>query len=115
MCGQRRERVRSLSASLSVSGRPGRYRLPRFKCGNGRPPKVHQMNSGSRKVQHNSFAHHRANLLFVRAPDNIGKRESRVVDGADATVSADRLQSLRERVSAGILGFVPAELGGPPC
>lgn len=66
------------------------------------------MYSESRKAQHNSFAHHRAALLFskITVTDQRRKDWSAASDQGDSP--ADRTQSLKRRVTAGILGFVPA-------
>jgi hypothetical protein len=66
------------------------------------------MFSDSRKAQHNSFAHHRARLLFSRllADKGDGNEWSATVhEGAEP---ADKIMTLRQRVTAGVLGFRPS-------
>ncbi len=65
------------------------------------------MYSDSRKAQHNSFAHQRAALLFSGPPadkTDPAAWSAAVHQGADA---ADRLRLLRQRVAAGVRGYVP--------
>ncbi len=64
------------------------------------------MYTDSRKAQHNSFAHQRAELLFSEHPPHGGLRKQ-VAASVEGETASDRTQSLRRRVSAGILGFVP--------
>jgi len=63
------------------------------------------MHRSSRKAQHNSFAHHRAALLFSNLP-----AEGDISANRPATADApgESTPELRERVGAGILGFVRA-------
>ena len=61
------------------------------------------MYSDSRKAQHSGFAHHRAMLVFTNRLVEKGGRKATVREGTGPI----ELQRLRERVSAGILGFVP--------
>jgi hypothetical protein len=65
------------------------------------------MFSDSRKAQHNSFAHHRADLLFAKptATNGLRKdaaRQQKIQDGIDGGAA------FKLRVRAGLLGFAPA-------
>jgi hypothetical protein len=66
------------------------------------------MYSDSRKAQHNSFAHHRAELLFSKPTLSGQRRKQPALAPTQGPTLADHTQSLQQRVSAGILGFVPA-------
>ena len=76
------------------------------------------MYSDSRKAQRNSFAHHRAHLLFKRpeakASDilvwNAGGEDSAnpAQTLASQSLASQSLASLTQRVRAGLLGFAPA-------
>ena len=59
------------------------------------------MFSDSRKAQHNSFAHHRATLLFSPRP-----AEAKPARGRSPALKPGKATALRDRVSTGILGFV---------
>jgi hypothetical protein len=57
----------------------------------------------SRKAQHNSFAHHRAAMLFTF------KQPSPVSGGTHSDIRlASGIAGLQARVRAGLLGFAPA-------
>jgi hypothetical protein len=66
------------------------------------------MYSDSRKAQRNSFAHHRAQLLFKRHDAQAGDARDWAATVHEGTDPADRLLSLTRQVRAGLLGFVPA-------
>jgi hypothetical protein len=79
--------------------------MPRHCSGNGHPPKAH-MYSDSRKAQRNSFAHHRAELLFApltRASDQRSAPGKGVADPS--------LARLRSMVRSGLIGFEPLKDG----
>ena len=105
------------SAYMEVVGCHATYSLPFLPCqtapegptipalpGNGRPPSA-QMISDSRKAQRNSFAHHRATLLF--------SSRTATLNGPDTTrlgfepKAAEALQSLKAKVREGLHGFAP--------
>jgi hypothetical protein len=69
------------------------------------------MHSDSRKAQHNSFAHHRAMLLLSNHLAAKGNRNEWFATLHEGTDPAE-LQRLKTRVSAGLLGFVPAAPAG---
>jgi hypothetical protein len=77
------------------------------QVGSERPPKAN-MHSDSRKAQYNSFAHHRANLLFSRRPAEANASDRWAAVAADGAEPQDRAKALRERVIAGVLGFKPS-------
>ncbi len=78
--------------------------------GTGRPPKV-LMYTDSRKAQRNSYAHHRAHMLFSKiSPDQTRKPLS---SGKDAEGVETDLTSLAQRIRAGIVGFAPAGTMSP--
>jgi|SRR6476620_9658059 len=65
------------------------------------------MYSHSRRAQQNSFARRRADMVFSSSrkdPDQKGR--SLIHEALD--VSPDDTRSMRQRVTAGILGFIPA-------
>lgn len=67
------------------------------------------MISDSRKAQRNSFAHHRATLLFssqVATPNGPGEWFDTTRLGFEPK-AADALQGLKAKVRAGLHGFVP--------
>jgi hypothetical protein len=63
----------------------------------------------SRKPQRNSFAHHRAHLLFATLPPT---RMAQVKPRA--VLAGTDLTSLTQRVRAGLLGFVPSGAAAQP-
>jgi hypothetical protein len=71
------------------------------------------MDSDSRKAQHNSFAHHRAHLLFSRRLAEMGIKDpwaATVHEGSEPAGAT----ALSRRVAAGILGFSrPSNSGAP--
>ena len=73
--------------------------------GTGRPPKVSKMYSDIRKAQLNSFAHHRAALLFSSHLARRGDAKQWSAAVHEGTEPADKLA---QRVAAGIRGFVRA-------
>jgi len=64
----------------------------------------------SRKAQHNSFAHHRAQLLFTKVVADKGEGNSWSAVIHEGTEPQDHAKALRDRVIAGLLGFTPAAL-----
>jgi len=63
------------------------------------------MYSDSRKAQHNSFAHHRARLLFSRLLADKGDGglwSATLHEGSEPT---EKIQTLHQRVTVGLLGF----------
>ena len=68
-----------------------------------RKPKMY---SDSRKAQHNTFAHYRAELLFTRRPATNDKALSLVADARH-----DGMATLRKRVRAGLLGTPHMQAG----
>ena len=81
------------------SDRHGEYDGPIL--GNWRSLKV-PMITDSRKPQRNSFAHHRAHLLFSALP------QDRTIEVKPAARHSPDLSSLTQRVRAGLIGFVPS-------
>ncbi|MEO6014510.1 MAG: hypothetical protein ABIQ30_13115 [Devosia sp.] len=68
------------------------------------------MYSDSRKAQRNSFAHHRAQLLFTQQEAKAGgtpEWATTVHQGADPT---EKLAALSRQIRAGLRGFVPASV-----
>ena len=69
------------------------------------------MYSGSHKAQLNSFAHHRASLLFAPKLTPLEESGQLLISGArdrQPSMSAGgRLETLRDAVRAGLHGFVP--------
>ncbi len=65
----------------------------------------------SRKARHNSFAHHRAELLFAGNFPDMRRPRRRSLD----LISYADLPSgpLHERIIIGIKGFRPIAMGGP--
>jgi hypothetical protein len=57
----------------------------------------------SHKAQRNSFAHHRAELLFSIERALAGDQPGTVASAHDGTP----LPEMRRRVRAGLLGFIP--------
>ncbi|MEQ1902238.1 MAG: hypothetical protein ABL866_16075 [Devosia sp.] len=68
------------------------------------------MYSDSRKAQRNSFAHHRAHLLFSHhaAQERAAELWSAEVHDSDDLPARESGLSLKQRVRAGLLGFIPA-------
>jgi len=64
------------------------------------------MDSDSRKAQRNSFAHHRAELLFSFEHAFAGDAPQGPSEPGVESV-ATRAEARRQRVRAGLLGFVP--------
>lgn len=66
------------------------------------------MYSDSRKAQRNSFAHHRAQLLFTHHRAHAGD----IVEWAAVVHEGTepRSTSRKQQVIAGLLGFIPASL-----
>jgi hypothetical protein len=98
--------MRSRLPFLSVSDCPGGDQ-PSPNAGDRAASESLQMYSDSRKAQLNSFAHHRAALLFSThlARRGDAKQWSAAVhEGTEPTSARD----LARRVIAGIHGFVPA-------
>ena len=61
------------------------------------------MYSDSRKAQHHSFARHRADMLFRK----LGERKHQTATASSVLSQEppdDRVESLRRRINAGILG-----------
>lgn len=72
--------------------------------GNGQSPKV-LMYADSRKAQRDRYAHHRADLMFSRH----GSRKAENTPwSATLHEGTEPVLLTRERVRAGIIGFVPA-------
>ncbi len=70
------------------------------------------MYSDSRKAQHNSFAHHRADLLFTKPAIARPLRQDAPALFQKAAPASDLVDSFKARVRAGIRGFQPeASLG----
>jgi hypothetical protein len=63
------------------------------------------MYSDSRKAQYNSFAHHRASLLFSRRLIETGVTDLWSATVHEGTDPADRAKALHERVTAGMRGL----------
>lgn len=59
------------------------------------------MFTDSRKAQRNSYAHHRAHLLFA-GPAEHSPQVERV-----SAISGTFISALNQRVRAGLIGFVP--------
>lgn len=72
------------------------------------------MYNDSRKAQYNSFAHHRAKLLFTRLVPDKGDGDFSLATARKGTVGQDQAKALRDRVIAGLLGFTPAALTVAP-
>jgi len=91
------------AAVPSVSDCPGVIDHP--LCGDRAASESLPMYSGSHKAQLNSFAHHRASLLFstLLAPRGDARQWS-----AGHRVGTEPPADLAQRVIAGIRGFVPA-------
>jgi hypothetical protein len=68
------------------------------------------MYSDSRKAQRNSFAHHRAELLFSRHRAEIGDAREWAATVHEGTEPAAQQESLRQRLIVSLRGFVPAAL-----
>jgi hypothetical protein len=64
------------------------------------------MFSDSRKAQRNSFAHHRADLLFAKL--SIGQKLGKKAPASNRGETPELERAFKARVSAGILGFLPA-------
>lgn len=64
------------------------------------------MITDSRKAQRNTYAHHRANLLFSGLPRRGSRRSTPALIGTD-------LSSLTQRVRTGLIGFVPKSATTP--
>lgn len=69
------------------------------------------MYTDSRKAQRNSYAHHRAHMLFSKISPDQGRKPLFSAKDADG-VETD-LNSLAQRIRAGIVGFVPAAATSP--
>jgi hypothetical protein len=69
------------------------------------------MDSDSRKAQHNSFAHHRAQLLFSRRLADLGIQDPWSASVHEGAEPADT-SALADRVAAGLLGFTRAPANG---
>lgn len=66
------------------------------------------MYSDSHKAQRNSFAHHRAQLLFSTERAFAGDAPTTAAAAHDGTPSAAaRAEAFRRRIRAGLLGFIP--------
>jgi len=65
------------------------------------------MYSHSRKAQQNSFVRRRADLLFSSTQKD-ANQEGRSPVHDPLNVSPDDQRSMRQRVAADILGFIPA-------
>lgn len=72
--------------------------------GNGQSPKV-LMYTDSRKAQRDRYAHHRADLMFSR---HLARRPEQVPWLAALHQGTEPAGLSRERVRAGLLGFVSA-------
>jgi hypothetical protein len=70
------------------------------------------MYSDSRKAQRNSFAHHRAQLLFTHHRAHAGDAVEWAATVHEGTELAPANLSRREQVIAGLLGFTPANPAG---
>ena len=68
------------------------------------------MYSDSRKAQYNSFAHHRARLLFTKLLADKGDCDPWLATVHEGTEQQDQARPLRDRVIAGLRGFTPAAL-----
>lgn len=66
------------------------------------------MYSDSRKAQRNSFAHHRAQLLFSRHEAQAGDLREWAASIHEGTEPPDKSPSRLWTVGAGLLGFSPA-------
>jgi hypothetical protein len=64
------------------------------------------MHSDSRKAQHNSFAHYRADFLFAKLP--AAKSSDLRAPGRQNDRRPETVDALRTMVRAGLLGFVSA-------
>ena len=68
------------------------------------------MYNDSRKAQYNSFAHHRAQLLFTKLVPDKGDGDPWLATARKGSEGQDQSKALRDRVIAGLLGFTPAAL-----
>lgn len=68
--------------------------------GNGQSPKA-LMYTDSRKAQRDRYAHHRADLTFSTRPARTG-------DGSPLQEGTESDLAARDRVRAGLIGFVSA-------
>src|SRR3954467_1622074 len=98
--------MRSRLPFLSVSDCPGGDQ-PSPYVGDRAASESLQMYSDSRKAQLNSFAHHRATLLFSTHLAR-GVRQNWAATVHEGTEHAPPALDLKQRVIAGIRGFVPA-------
>jgi hypothetical protein len=92
--------------SHSVSDRPGGINYP-HSLGEMGGLRKSEMHSDSRKAQRNSFAYHRAALLFSSHLIEKGEGGAWSASLHEGKEPFD-LKQLKRRVSAGILGFAPA-------
>jgi hypothetical protein len=65
------------------------------------------MYSDSRKAQRNSFAHHRARLLFSRHEARAGDVREWAASIHEGTDPAEKSPSTSWTVGTGLLGFIP--------
>jgi hypothetical protein len=70
------------------------------------------MYSDSRKAQRNSFAHHRAQLIFAPHRAHAGDAVEWAATVHEGTEHAPANLSRREQVVAGLFGFTPADPAG---
>lgn len=68
------------------------------------------MYSDSRKAQYNSFAHHRARLLFTKMVAEVGGTDPWSASIHEGTERQDQVTTLQQRVIAGVRGFSPSSI-----